>query len=161
MKVIKDFLPQDKFYEIKSTLEGLDFPWYYSSKVAKLDEKNDGDFYFFHNFFQDGQPRSHFFNQILMPILGKLQFEELLRCRSNGYTRKSKQKAHDFHIDSKEPHTVVLYSVNTNNGYTLFKDGTKQQSIENTALIFDGNLEHASVPQTDEKFRININLNIR
>ena len=33
-------------------------------------------------------------------------------------------------------------------------------SIENQILIFDGKLEHCSVSQTDEKFRINININI-
>ena len=32
-------------------------------------------------------------------------------------------------------------------------------SVENRVLMFDGALEHRSVTQTDENFRVNININ--
>jgi len=50
--------------------------------------------------------------------------------------------------------------MNTNNGFTYFKNGDKVPSVENQMLIFDGQLQHCSVAQTDERHRININIDI-
>ena len=66
---------------------------------------------------------------------------------------------HEFHIDDKIKHKVALFTVNTNNGYTEFENGEKIPSIENTLALFDGNVKHRSVVQTDENLRINININ--
>jgi hypothetical protein len=95
-----------------------------------------------------------------MPLISRLNFNHLLRSKINFYTKKNKFIKTAFHIDSTEKHTVALFSINTNNGFTLFKDGNKIPSIENQMLIFDGKLEHCSVSQTDEKYRININIDI-
>ena len=65
-----------------------------------------------------------------------------------------------MHVDFPQKHRVALFSVNTNNGYTLFDNGEKIQSIENQLVIFDGALKHCSVAQTDTNVRVNINLNI-
>ena len=54
--------------------------------------------------------------------------------------------------------TAIFY-INTNNGYTLFKDGTKVDSVQNTMLIFDGSLDHCGVSCTDQKRRIVLNIN--
>ena len=45
------------------------------------------------------------------------------------------------------------------NGYTLFENGDKFESKENTLLLFDGHLKHCSVAQIDSNLRINININ--
>ena len=66
-----------------------------------------------------------------------------------------------MHRDFPKSHMVGLYSVNTNNGYTLFKDGTKVKSIENQMVIFDGKREHCSVAQTDTNVRVNVNINFQ
>ena len=66
-----------------------------------------------------------------------------------------------FHTDyTFEKHTTLVYSVNTNNGYTEFKDGTKIPSVAKQLLIFDGNIPHRSVGQTDTNNRINLNINL-
>ena len=65
-----------------------------------------------------------------------------------------------MHTDLPEKHQVALYSVNTNNGYTLFENGDKAPSVENQLVLFDGSLKHCSVAQTDENLRINININL-
>ena len=93
-------------------------------------------------------------------IIGKYGFKKLLRAKCNLYTKKEKQIPNAFHLDFEMPHTVLLYSVNTNNGYTMFKSGEKIYSKQNQLIIFDGLLEHCSVAQTDEKIRVNININI-
>mgnify|MGYP003640373644 CR=1 FL=1 len=54
---------------------------------------------------------------------------------------------------------VCLLNINTNNGYTEFDKGYKTSSKENSAIIFDGDIRHRSVTQTDVKCRVNININ--
>ena len=66
-----------------------------------------------------------------------------------------------MHVDDVIPHMVGLYSVNNNNGYTLFEDGTKVKSVENQMVIFDGSRKHCSVAQTDTNVRVNININFQ
>ena len=65
-----------------------------------------------------------------------------------------------MHVDMPDPHTVALFSVNTNNGYTLFENGDKIASVENQLVIFDGSIKHCSVAQTDKNLRLNININV-
>ena len=158
MQIIKNFLDKDIFKNIQTTLCSNEFPWHYSDTVAY--ENDNSDFMFFHILYLDNNQRSPYFGNMLMPILGKLNFNYLLRGKINFYTQKEKHIKTSFHTDSKEKHSVALFSVNTNNGYTLFNNGQKIPSIENQLVIFDGNLEHCSVAQTDKKFRINININI-
>jgi hypothetical protein len=49
--------------------------------------------------------------------------------------------------------------LNTCNGYTLFADETKVESIENRFVMFDGHLEHTGVTCSDEPARFVINFN--
>ena len=158
MQIIKNFLDKNIFKNIQNILTENEFPWHYSDTVAY--ENDTSDFMFFHILYLDNNQRSPYLHDILMPILGKLNFNYLLRAKANLYTQKEKHIKTSFHTDSKEKHSVALFSVNTNDGYTLFKNGDKIPSVENQLIIFDGNMEHCSVAQTDEKLRINININI-
>ena len=55
---------------------------------------------------------------------------------------------------------TAIYYVNTNNGYTLFKDGNlKVDSVGNRIVIFDSCKLHKAVSCTDEKRRVVINFN--
>ena len=54
---------------------------------------------------------------------------------------------------------VAIYYVNTNNGYTLFKNNKKVMSEKNKLVIFDANTEHASTTCTNQDYRIVINFN--
>ena len=159
IKLIDNFLEKNVFNNIKEILTNDKFCWYYQSTVGN---KNDyTDFFFCHFLFENDQQVSPSFSNILMPILGKLNFNYLIRAKINLYTKKDKIMKTAFHKDFNEKHTVALYSVNTNNGYTLFKNNQKIYSKENQLIIFNGSLEHCSVAQTDEKIRINININIK
>lgn len=158
-KIIDNFLEKNIFNNIKQILTSDKFCWYYQPTVGN---KNDyTDFFFCHFLFENDQQVSPSFSNILMPILGKLNFNYLIRAKINLYTKKDKIIKTAFHKDFNEKHTVALYSVNTNNGHTLFKNNNKIYSKENQLIIFDGSLEHCSVAQTDEKIRINININIK
>jgi len=158
MKTIQNFLDTETLSNIKNILLGENFPWFYSNFTGN--DKDYSDSFFYHYLFSNNQQSSLYFNSVLMPLISKLNFNYLLRAKINFYTKKNKFIKTAFHIDSTEKHTVALFSINTNNGFTLFKDGNKIPSIENQMLIFDGKLEHCSVSQTDEKYRININIDI-
>jgi hypothetical protein len=158
ISTIDNFLDNGLFLKIKQILFSPHFPYYYQSSVAS--EKDNSDFYFNHLFYLNNQQQSSFFSDIVFPIIGKYGFKKLIRAKCNLYTKKEKQIPHAFHLDFEIPHTVLLYSVNTNNGYTMFKSGEKIYSKENQLIVFDGLLEHCSVAQTDEKIRVNVNINI-
>jgi hypothetical protein len=116
---------------------------------------------FTHKFFSEDTQRSGYFNKIIMPLLGKLDFNYLIRAKLNFYTRKNKFVYTEMHVDFNSPHKVALYSLNTNNGFTYFEDTREKiPSIENQLCLFDGLRKHCSVSQTDTKVRANININI-
>ena len=96
-----------------------------------------------------------------MPILGKLNFKYLHRAKLNLYTKQNKQIKTSYHTDWNKEHTVALFSLNTNNGYTEFENGKKIKSEENNLVIFPGYLKHRSINQTDENTRINLNINLK
>jgi|TARA_R100001443_G_C3310181_1_gene167498 hypothetical protein len=167
MKVIDNFLPNDIHQQFVDLLMSNDFPYYFIDGVANINGTED-DFIFFHNLYGNphnfnhsgGEIVSRYFNMIAMPLLGRLNFNNLLRARVNLYTRKHEGVISDFHQDLEERHTVALYNINSNNGVTVFKTGEKLPSVANQMIIFDGKLDHAVIPQTDTKLRVNINLNI-
>ena len=47
--------------------------------------------------------------------------------------------------------------MNTNNGYTIFEDGTKVESVANRMITFPANLKHTGTSCTDQQVRIVIN----
>jgi|TARA_R100001530_G_scaffold127717_1_gene97025 hypothetical protein len=160
MQLIPNFLEPEIFKKIKETVFSNEFPFYYSDQTGSLSD--DSDFMFSHKFFSDNNQQSGYFSSVLMPILGKLSFNYLIRAKLNFYTKKNKFIYTEVHRDSEEPHTVALYSFNTNNGFTYFEDNReKVPSLENQLCLFNGLRRHCSVAQTDTKIRANININIR
>jgi len=157
MKIIENFLPDEIFEKIQNLLMGSKFDWHYAPGVATHDDNDD--FYFTHNFYEYEQQQSKHFELVTHPIMGRVNFNFMIRARANCYVRKPEHCQNGFHTDQSFSHTVGLFSVNTNNGYTLFEDGTKHESKANTMIVFPGDMKHASVSQTDEKIRVNINFN--
>ena len=66
--------------------------------------------------------------------------------------KSSSQIADDseWHIDDQGDalKTAVFY-INTNNGYTEFKNGVKVHSVANRVCIFDSNLEHRGTTHSE------------
>jgi|TARA_R100001460_G_scaffold88820_1_gene130357 hypothetical protein len=154
----KNFLEQETLQNIKKEIKGMH--WFFLNFTADKNDKSN--FLFYHLIFENNKVQSNrYFNTILMPILGKLNFKYLHRAKLNLYTKKDKQIKTNYHIDCDIEHTVALFSLNTNNGYTEFEDGKKIKSEENNLVIFPGHLKHRSVNQTDENTRINLNINLK
>ena len=160
MKIYKNFLPKKTFKEIQDFMLSPRMPWYYNDAVAL---RSDREFMFFHLFHHSYEVNTtpEIFEGIIDPIIKKLKITKdiLIRAKANWYTNQHKHVKHEYHIDQHKKHKVCLLSINTNNGYTEFENGTKFSSIENQAIVFDGETPHRSVTQTDQNMRVNINLN--
>jgi len=155
-EIIDNFLPEEEFNIIKTTLMGDNFPWFYSSAVAyKEDIKS---FYFAHVFIRQSQINSSYF-EILNPIIIKLKVNAIIRIKANLYPSTETLIEHEKHKDYDFEHKAAIFYVNTNNGFTILEDGIKIESVENRVLIFDPQKIHNSTNCTDEKTRVNINFN--
>tara|TARA_R110000822_G_scaffold46498_1_gene123604 strand:+ start:355 stop:840 length:486 start_codon:yes stop_codon:yes gene_type:complete len=158
VKVIDNFLDKETFKSIKDLMLNNSFDWYYSNSITSehLDRK---EFQFIHIFYQYGEARNSY--SIIQPIVKKINPFCLVRVKANLLTITPKIKEYDFHVDFKNKQnltTAILY-INTCDGYTIFKDGTKVESVENRFIEFDSNLEHTGSSCTDENVRAVINLN--
>ena len=54
---------------------------------------------------------------------------------------------------------MAIYYFNTNNGYTLFENGDKVESIRNRLIMFKSNLRHTGTTCTDKPNRYVLNIN--
>jgi hypothetical protein len=157
MNVIKNFIEDlNKFKQLQNFLTGPNFPWFFQNSVAGQGDTKG--FYFTHNLFVNNKS-TEYFNSIATPILGRLKFNHLIRVRANCYVNTGKVDKHKWHVDGPENHQVALLSINNCNGFTEFENGDKCTSEENKIVLFDGKIKHRSCTQTDEKIRINININ--
>jgi len=168
MEIIPNYIKNEEIQQhVKNFLMGEQCDYYYQDSCAFNHDTEDPNFFFAHNLFNSADnrrnqmnPYSNAFLHIMLPLLGRLEYEILYRAKVNCYPRFSEHIKTSMHVDMNDtPHKVALYSVNTNNGYTLFENGTKVESVENQMVIFDGHLKHCSVGQTDEKIRVNVNIN--
>tara|TARA_R100000963_G_C4596041_1_gene71449 strand:- start:151 stop:624 length:474 start_codon:yes stop_codon:yes gene_type:complete len=156
---MKNFIQEKNIFKgIKDLLMSPDFPYYYNDHVSS--KKDKSDYFFSHTLCDSTQPTSDFFNEIIPPILKRLDFKKLYRAKVNCYTQKHKLIPTRMHTDTPIKHMVALLSINNNNGYTLFEDGHRVLSRENQLILFKGDVKHCSVAQTDKNIRVNINLNL-
>jgi hypothetical protein len=157
VKIQDNFLPKEIFNSIKNTMIGVDFDWYYSNAITdeKLDRK---EFQFVHMFYHCGKPRQSYV--VIEPLIQKIMPFSLVRAKANLLTVTNEIVTYDFHKDFlRDNLTTAVFYINTCNGYTLFKDGTKVESVENRLVSFDSSLEHTGTSCTDENIRVVINLN--
>tara|TARA_R100000687_G_scaffold82096_1_gene80499 strand:+ start:709 stop:1221 length:513 start_codon:yes stop_codon:yes gene_type:complete len=161
VKVVDDFLPKEHFKIVQDMMLGVEFPWYYNHVIDYLDE--EGKFQFTHSFFGNHKANSTFLEDwypiLFKPIVG---WGILDRIKANLLIKTPEIVENSFHTDIqlsvKKPLTTSIFYVNTNNGYTKFKDGTIVKSIENRLLTFPVNKEHTGTTCTDENTRVVINL---
>lgn len=160
VKVFNNFINYRDFLNIKNTLLSDDFPWFLNDYVLEnSDHENIDNFQFVHNFYMDDSVWSNFFN-ILSPIIKKIDPLTLLRVKANLLPRTEKNIEHGMHVDILDSKsTTAVFYINDNNGYTLFENGKKIYSKENTIAIFPSKTKHTGSSCTDKKSRIVINFN--
>ena len=161
MKIYKNFLKIEDFNNLKDNLNSPFFPWYLNEGVAY---KDDGFTQMTHNFFdnQKNYINSSYFN-LLDNLINIIQPLVLFRIKANLTFPTHKNQKTPFHIDIPNAKNYKsftgIYYLNTNDGYTLFENGERNESVENTYLEFDGSKKHASVTHTNTSNRIVINFN--
>jgi hypothetical protein len=159
MKIISNFLEKDDFNNLKNLFYSDNFPWYLAEGVVR---PGDGQIQFIHNFYKNFAISSSFFS-LIYPVLIKLNVISLIRIKANFLYKTNKIIEHGYHTDIEvgrkiNSKTAVLY-INTNNGYTKFKNGKTISSEENKIVIFDTNILHTGSTCTDKDTRVVINFN--
>lgn len=162
LKIIDNFLDFKNFQIIQDAIYGADLPWFQNRYLVyenEIEENNTWNWQLTHTFYNQNMPRSDKFF-LLEPIITRLNPGALVRVKANLIPRTDKIIVHPYHvdIDNFKGKTAVYY-INSNNGYTLFKDGSNVESIENRMVIFDSILEHTGTSCTNARNRCVINFN--
>jgi len=168
-KVIDNFLDEEYFDSLvtlftdKEKTGNKEMPWYFQTSISypkEYEKLEPGSklFYMYHMFYENNKPNSSYYEK-LIPLLDKLELKALLRIKANLYPFTETFYEHTMHFDFEFPHSTALLSLNTCDGYTKLKDGTKIDSVANRILLFDASEEHCSTNTTNVSARINININ--
>tara|TARA_B100001939_G_scaffold208460_1_gene179238 strand:+ start:939 stop:1505 length:567 start_codon:yes stop_codon:yes gene_type:complete len=168
VKIFDNFLDPYEFEEFKNKIfypnefGNIDMEWQALPHVNSPDDDDDC-FQFVHLFYNEDTPSSNRIDYIL-PIVRKIpNLLSVLRVKANLLTKTPEHVFHGYHVDVGPaqglPHKTAIFYCNTTNGWTQFEDGTKVEGIANRMVIFDGQLKHSSVSQTDEPFRVVVNFN--
>ena len=158
VKIQDNFLEQNYFDKLIKEVDGPFCPYFIQDHV---NFPNDGHFQMTHTIYTDWQPRSDLYNYFV-PFFQKLDMFTLIRCKINLLPRTDKVIEHGLHIDIENSlnccKTSVMY-LNTNNGYTLFEDGTKVDSVANRLVTFNNSTKHSGSTNTcDEPYRLVLNV---
>ena len=153
MNIYKNFISKKDSNKICNVFLNNSFPWYYHNTSTK----NDSSF-FSHGFIVEEQINSGFIF-LIEPILKKLKCKKIYNIRANLCLKGPYQcNWHTDNFTNNLTHKTAIYYVNTNNGYTEFKD-KKIKCLKNQIIIFDSKLLHRAKIQTDTITRMVINFN--
>ena len=160
MEVFDNFLPEEQFNLIASTMLSSDFPWYFANSVVSKDLlcREQYNYQFGHSFYFNYGFQSNHTNMIV-PIIERLNPVALLRIKGILLPRTETNIEHGFHQDNQHNSKVAIYYVNTNDGYTKFAEGGIINSIANRLVLFNSKDYHTGASCTDKKVRVAINFN--
>lgn len=168
-----DFLEPDLFNALRDLVTNNGFIWNFRLGVVdqtKWDYSPSENYAFSHLVWYqtDGvvSPQAKELQPLIMPLFQKLEILHPLRVKFNLDIRREKHRETGYHCDCAVANTnyflyktAILY-FNDCNGYTQFEsDKAPVKSKANRLIIFDGNLKHQGVPQTDQQMRYVLNLN--
>lgn len=165
MEIIDNFLNQEDLKNIRDYLISYNFSWHFlNSKCSEslgAECSDDNNYQFCHMFYDDNQTNqyvSQYFS-LLSPIIQKLNTKSLIRIKSNLSMKSDRLEKYCYHTDTNFDCKTAIFYLNTNDGFTVFENGSKVESIENRILIFNSQLKHTGTTCTDQKFRMVINFN--
>lgn len=158
--IFENALDKESFEKIYNFFIDINTPWYYIKKLISYSINEDRG-YFTHNIFNENKISSPAYD-FMFPLFKKLNAIALISLRANFNFKSDVKYESEFHTDYdfKEALTAILY-LNTCNGYTEFNDDKKTKIIseKNKLIIFNNKFKHKMVSQTDENFRLLINVN--
>ena len=157
MNIIKNFLPENQFKEIKDKILNNDFPWRIRNSMTDTDK----NIYFTYSFFNDYEITSELYRPHILPILKKLNILAPIQIRTNLILNKLFDKS-GWHVDYNYDSTTAILYLNTCNGGTEFKINNEIKFVnaeENKIVIFPAKTEHRGCTSTDSERRYIINFN--
>tara|TARA_R100000231_G_scaffold49925_1_gene42428 strand:+ start:227 stop:709 length:483 start_codon:yes stop_codon:yes gene_type:complete len=157
--VIDNFLSKEDFDYVQNLFMEQDFPWFFTPDISQKNVQIDNSSYMTHVLYFQDIPYTSVFHKMYPFFREKLEVKSLIRVKLNMYINCHKFREDPMHTDFPFSHRGALFSLNTCDGYTKLKDGTKVQSVANRMLLFDPSKEHCSTNTTDADRRVNINFN--
>jgi hypothetical protein len=157
MNIIKNFLSENQFKEIKNKILNNDFPWRIRNSMTDTDK----NIYFTYSFFNDYEITSELYRPHILPILKKLNILAPIQIRTNLILNKLFDKS-GWHVDYNYDSTTAILYLNTCNGGTEFKINNEIKFVnaeENKIVIFPAKTEHRGCTSTDSERRYIINFN--
>jgi hypothetical protein len=162
-KIIDNFLEKDFFQKVKNTISNEDFPWRRRARMTtgKGEESDHGYFtYCFYNYLKD---QSDLYENIIIPILNKLEAKAVIQARANMNIKQLfLSDASNYHTDTfTKNKTAILNLTSCDGGTHLMHENNEIfiESVENRMLVFDANILHRSVKHNNCDVRYYINLN--
>jgi len=173
-KVIDNFLDDETFYNYHKLIMSEENMWAwqnYANSNSKTEDLNEqiifsnilvGDYQWAYN------DANKFVNPIMLEIKKRSPDDkfEVCRAKMNLIIRNSKPVKYGLHYDLievdgkiKNDYETIIFYVNNNNGGTSFENGEFVQQKANRALFIYGRVLHQTIGQTDEKRRVNVNIN--
>ena len=166
IKVYDNFLNVDVFKKIQRQCFS-DIHWVYDDTVSNRFDKQQMcdekyNWQMAHLFYHTPDVISKDTMPILADVYSKLNIAVLIKAKANFNIVTDKIIEHGLHIDVEQIAgictTAILY-LNTNNGYTIFEDGTKVESVANRLVKFPTGTKHSGTSCTDIHNRMVINFN--
>jgi len=156
--IIDNFIDEEILSHIQRTVYSSEsFPWFINHSITG--NPSDKEFYLTHMLYTDYKPNSPMFD-LFYPVIEKLNPLALMRVKANWYPPTDKVVEHQYHQDKPFDHCGAIFYLNTNNGKTIFDDGTEVKSIANRLLLFNPYQPHKSTTCSDNHMgRYNINMN--
>ncbi len=161
--IVDNYLPEKQFFELFNHMKDFSFDWHLSGIVSNEITSNPIlNWQLCHVFYRMHEHRRTF--PLLIPTLRKINPVALLRIKANLSLATTEIEEGGMHIDVEGEdvpdcvRTSILY-MNTNDGYTIFEDGTKVESVMNRLVTFPHTMKHAGTTCTDVPFRMVINFN--
>ena len=170
VKIIDNFLPEEEFEGLQNSIINNDnFPLYIQHSVAYESnneewKKKYWNWYATHIVYDNDQIVSQdafpAIQNLFVPRIKKVHpLRSLMRIKINFYPYTDRVREHPPHVDYDFDHYGAIFSLNTCNGFTRLKDGSKIDSVENRFFIFDSSQFHNSSTTSNAQSRYNINFN--
>jgi len=168
IEIIDNFLPEEDFNSILTNISSPTWPWRFSEGVSDPteNESNPNAYQLVYLFYDRwGQYQSGM--EFISPLINKISPLSFLRIKANLLVATKKIEVFNYHVDVNNPHTdnklknsrTSIYYLNSNNGKTIFEDGSEVKSISNRFISFPSHMMHTGTTCTDQKRRLVINLN--
>ena len=168
IEIIDDFLPDYYFKQLQSRLLGEYMPWFHNEYILEGHKGKNKRSQFMHVFYHitpEYNGETPVYSLVKDPfnlIRQKLNVTKLHRIKAN-LRHKSffNRSGGGYHVDyADDPHkNTAIFYINTNNGYTKFKNNGKVKSVENRMVVFPSHLMHQGYTCSDKLKRVVVNFN--